>query len=723
MRHAALLFAAGLLVGALAMYLTGSDDAVPSLANVTVTGEQLAATTDHAAASARTIDVLELVAGSIDTIERAALYRFAADADRATLESLVAQIAALPKIPSRAAALEIMLTRYAEVDGLAAAALARKLELEPAAVEALFVAWARRDAGAALRALGDLPAPTARTIGVALLAVLGNDDLGIVRVLGAAPQLDADRFRVEAAIAKAATEPEAAVEDAVLLPASKSQAALAGIATAWAKTDPLGALARVDHIDDPDLRTAFKTNVLRTWATVDADALLAYLVDLPPDEQAEAMRVGAVQSSVTMLEPLRALEVAESLSGELGALLRRAALTGLARDEPLTALRRVEALPPGSEREQLMSMIAQSYGRADPDAAIAWAHAQAPELLTTVLVGVARGDPERAMEMLATAGGTQEQQRLVQSLVVSRALTSEQMAALADRLLAAQSRAPALQMLTSAWAQRSPEDALNWLLANPNRTTARAVGQAGMNLAAANPAAAIAYLERVPGELRANWLSAVAEGYAQKDARAAATWVAQHRGEAGYDAAVAAVAARTAAHDPAAAARLFEAVDISQAPDAPGNARMIAGMWARQDALAAAAWAHRLADADTAAGAVSAVASQWAARDAAAARSWAMGLPRDAARDAALVQILGATAGTAATDTALIDAFSSLDAQQRGLNEAVRIIAARDTEVARQLADRYITDPGTRQAAERFIEQGASSGTFFRPPPRVAPAR
>jgi hypothetical protein len=122
-------------------------------------------------------------------------------------------------------------------------------------------------------------------------------------------------------------------------------------------------------------------------------------------------------------------------------------------------------------------------------------------------------------------------------------------------------------------------------------------------------------------------------------------------------------------------------------------------------------------------GAVSAVASQWVARDAAAARNWAMSLPRDAARDAALVQVLGATAGTPAADAALLDTFSSPAAQQQGLNQAIRIIAARDVEIARQLADQYLTDPGTRQAAERFIEQGANSGPFFRPAPRVAPTR
>ena len=140
--------------------------------------------------------------------------------------------------------------------------------------------------------------------------------------------------------------------------------------------------------------------------------------------------------------------------------------------------------------------------------------------------------------------------------------------------------------------------------------------------------------------------------------------------------------------------------------------------WARTDAPAAANWAQRL-DGDAGVGAVAAVANQWVARDAAAARNWILGLPRDAARDAALVQVLGATAGTPAADAALIDEFSSPAAQQRGLGEAVRIVAARDIEVARRLADQHVTDLGTRQAVERFIEQGANASTLSQPPPRV----
>ena len=244
-----------------------------------------------------------------------------------------------------------------------------------------------------------------------------------------------------------------------------------------------------------------------------------------------------------------------------------------------------------------------------------------------------------------------------------------------------------------------------------------------MNLARVNPAAAIGYLDRVPSELRARWISAVAEGYAQNDARAAASWITQYRGEPGYDAAVAAVAGRTAQHDPVAAARLFASIDSSQAPDAGQSARAIAVSWARQDAPAAASWARELADDAIAAGAVGVVAGQWVTRDAAAARNWTMSLPTGAKRDAALVQIVGATAGTASGESTLLDAFSSPTAQQAGVNQAVRIVAQRDADAARRLADQYLTDPGARQAAERFIEQSSDGAMFGQAPaPRTAAA-
>lgn len=724
MRRTFVLFGAGLMVGAAAMFLVygnrGGDsearNAVP-----TVAGELVSSGTEEVP---RSVDFLTLAIGSVSVAERAALLRLAAEADRRTLEDIAAQVAILPNLPARRMALEVLFERYAEVDANAALAFAQKLELPNDTLAPLFATWARRDANAALRALGELDAAAALTVGVAVLEAIGNDGLGIARVLGAAPQIDADRLRIEAAVAKAAAAPEEALDEALLLPPSKARYALERIAVIWSSEDVHGALAAAEQIGDENQRSEFKGAVMRSWARTDPDALIDYVLDLGLTEQEQALRTGALQA-FAFIDAERALQAADSFPGQLGQMIRRTGLMSLANDDPLAAIRIAEQTLLGNDRDQILGMIAASYGRVDPDAALAWAQSLSPpstNALANVLAGIARKDPVRAIE-LAFQTAPNDQQRFLTGLVVNNALNAEQTADVADRLLALPGRGPALQQLTQLWASRQPREALGWLLGHRDQASPNAYGQAAMSLARSDPSAAIGYLDSIPGELRARWISAVADGYAQTDPRAAAGWIQQHRGEAGYDAGVAAIAARSAgAGDPATGARLLASIDLEQAPGAAASARQIASAWARQDPAAAAAWARDLRHAETQTAATAAIASQWAGRDAAAVRNWAFGLPSGSARDAALVQLVGATAGTPAHDPSVLDAFSTAEARQRGVNEAVRMIAQRNPATARELADRYITEPGMRQAAERFIEQGA--GPFNGPsPPRLPTAR
>jgi hypothetical protein len=243
-----------------------------------------------------------------------------------------------------------------------------------------------------------------------------------------------------------------------------------------------------------------------------------------------------------------------------------------------------------------------------------------------------------------------------------------------------------------------------------------------MQLARTDPAAATSYVDSIAPELRPTWISSVAAGYAQHDSGAAAAWVAQYRGEPGYDAAVTAVAGAAAQGDPVMAARLFDSIDVAQAPDAAQTANRIASAWAQKDPGAAASWATALASDDARGSAIAAVAATWAPRDAAGARTWALGLPASATRDQALTQVLSA-ATTNTIDHVLIDAFSDAKAKERGVSQAVRIIATRDAPAARQLADQYLTDPGARQAAERFITQDVSNYSIGPSPPRLPAAR
>jgi hypothetical protein len=151
MRSAPLLLGTGLVLGVVAMYvIRDGDDAASN--DTPVFDDVAPQSVGVRGSTAPRIDFLELVTGPADVGRRAALYRLAAEADRATIESLAAQIAVLPKLPSRALALEALLTRYAELDATAATALARELGLEAEVISPMFVTWARRDASGALRA-------------------------------------------------------------------------------------------------------------------------------------------------------------------------------------------------------------------------------------------------------------------------------------------------------------------------------------------------------------------------------------------------------------------------------------------------------------------------------------------------------------------------------------------------------------------------------------------
>jgi len=718
-RSTYLLFAAGALSGAAVMYVASGRDDAPAAPSASLKSSAESSQPASAGPALRPVDFLTLVTGSIDVAERAALFRLAAEADRRTLEALAAQVAALPDIEGRRLALEALFTRYAELDAPAAAAFARTLDLPVAALKPLYVTWARRDARGALAGLGELAAREAMTLGVALLDVLGNDDLGIARILSAAPHLDPDGFRVEAAAAKAAQDPQAALAALLELPAEKAAAAFERLAVLFVERDVHGAIAAIDAIADDNRRNQLRAAVMRAWARLDPDALVDYIVDLDPQARGEALGVGGLQA-FALVDPKLALRAADEIPGEAGLMMRSAALMSLAREDPLAALNFVETLPAGVERDRMLHTIAESYGEADPAAALAWAQGLGiPGVLQQAVFGIARVDAARAIDLVFTLP-TANRENLLRLLVANNRLDAAQTAALADRVLAEAPRSRAVQTLANMWAQRAPADALPWLLAHSDSAASNAIPLAGSSLARRDPAAATAYLDRVPAELRAAWLSAVADGYAQNDPRAAASWIAQYSGERGYDAAAAAVAARMSRQDPAAAARLFASVDPALAPDAAANARTIGSALARQDPIAAASWAREL-PAATAPGATSVVAGAWVVRDAPAARNWVMSLPANEARDAALVQIVGATAGTTAADASLLDAFSSPAAQQRGIAEAARFVATRDSDVARELVNRYVTDPEVRRSAERFIAERAGYPFANRPPPRLPP--
>lgn len=659
--------------------------------------------------------------------DRIGLLRAAAAADIPALERLIERAAADDSDASRYA-LAVYLARYAERDPQAALRFGLAKRLDERSLESLFRRLAVADARAALIELRGLTdRDEAEAMGLAVLRVLGYDDEDVSRVAAALPGVDPERFRLDALLARGASEPADALRQALAwtLPASR-RIAVARLADAWAGRDPRAALAAVDLIRDPVERSAFERVVAQRWALLDPVASFEYAVGSGAPAAETNLLLGAALPGVAVADPERMLAMTDRLPPSFRAMAKRAALEALAGTDPEAALSRLDGLPP-AERRQMLVGVAAGYAAKDPDAALAWARElrpPVPGLLQTVVQGAAGVDFDHALELAMTLP---EPERIsaLQMISLRGPVDGDESAGVAEKLLAlpeGTSRRVVLQMFMSRWSSRDSAAAMRWLLANAGSVPAQSFAQVAANLARQDPRAAMGYADQIPEAAREGWIAAVAQGYAQTDPEGAIEWLDQLRGQPGHDAGVLAAAQALAPYDPQTAADLVMQADGNDAR-AQSTVAMVVSQWAQQDAEAAAQWALGLSRASQRQAALATSLGPWAAREPQAAKAWTLGLPPGPDRDAALGSVVAVGAGE--PDPQLLNAFASDPARQRALNRAIVTFARRDPAAARAFVERYFTDPAERGRAERLLQAlfggpANGSGVVFEANGRVA---
>jgi hypothetical protein len=271
----------------------------------------------------------------------------------------------------------------------------------------------------------------------------------------------------------------------------------------------------------------------------------------------------------------------------------------------------------------------------------------------------------------------ERRQALVSVIGSGAAGSNADMRAMAERIVALGDRAAqdgTWSMLFTRWSSRSPEDAMEWALQNAARMPRGVFRQLGESVGVRDPSAAAAYTAQIPANERGDWIRGVATGFAANDARGAAEWLGQFRGEPGYATAVLEIAERIARQDAVAALHLVEEVESGVgAQRLNRTASMIVNNWANQDPRAAAEWALDRPDQNARASFVSSVLHTWAANDLADARQWALGLRQGQSRDMSLTTLLRATTpnGSGTLDIALLNGFSSKEAEQSAVLQVV----------------------------------------------------
>jgi hypothetical protein len=629
-------------------------------------------------------------------------YRRLADAGAAELETMIRGAAAAEPSRARDLTLTILLEKYAIVDAEEAVRRAREIRVGSPAIGAVYAAWARSDPARALASLRDIERPgDAADAGAAIVEALGNDVGALERVA------DVLADRATDSVSPAMAPSPAMLASPFVLPGPLS--ALQLMADRWALLDPDRALALARDLRDERLRFTFEAAGLRALARTEPGAAIARLASADAATRQRGL-LGAL-GELVRADPERVLSLAESLPADGRRAAVAAAIAQLATRDPLAATRYVENLPPGTDRQNMVQLVARAYGRHDADAALDWARAQPDRnLVSAVVSGVAEGDPRRALDVVLSLEAPADRIRGLQAALMRAGFASDaEAAAIADRVIALED--PSMRnlpatMLLPQWASRSPDAAMRWLLANVSAVPADAFMQIGQQIAAHDPRAATGYTTQIPPTARESWLRGVVEGYAQQDPRGAVNWLGQFRGETWYAGAAAALAMRVAQHDGSAAARLLDEADPSGTRrETAMIAGQIANAWASRDPPGAAQWALTRPTETQQSQAVSATLAVWAMSDPTAARTWTLQLPPNDLRDGALSRLLTMTAygAPSALDPVILNAFASEASRQRAVLQAVQGLARLDQMRARAVADRYLSDPGLRAQAEQAL--------------------
>ena len=201
-----------------------------------------------------------------------ALYALAGRSDAGALRSLVSEANRIHDQRERLESLEILLTRFVEIDPEDALRAALNMDRAASAelVPAVIGAWSRTDLAAAATASKELPTPVLKAAaGRAILARHAAGDAQQVRQLAAelGVQEEADSALFDAHAGDALSDPHRALQAALAQGNSvQQQKAVGDIARAWAEIAPDEAWDYAAQLTDPAARLAFQDGVIEVWA-------------------------------------------------------------------------------------------------------------------------------------------------------------------------------------------------------------------------------------------------------------------------------------------------------------------------------------------------------------------------------------------------------------------------------------------------------------------------
>lgn len=402
--------------------------------------------------------------------QNARLYELILSSSERELAALVDEAANLASREDRYAALQILLSRYIEIDPEAAIARARQLsgDQQQQLTTGLYLTWVRSEPDTALEYLLK-QSPMVRTQVAAMLQAVdqryGNDDYSEA-FLALVANGDTDTAAMSSVRRDAAADPAAAWREALAQSnLHKRQQTLQQVLQIWARSDPQAALNAVETLPGHQ-RNRMQMVAVNRWLQQDADAALEWISAQPPGMRRSQMQELAL-SQVARMDMDKALAIANTLPAAQRSRIIDRTLGRLARENPERALAELNSagvdLASSNTYAQILAhgelySFAESLSRAS-----ALAPEQRQQVERQVFRRWAEQDPEEAATYLENISNPQARMTAANQLIRRWATADPTAAASWIRTAPAAERDQLQHQLVSRISQVDPDAALNYL--------------------------------------------------------------------------------------------------------------------------------------------------------------------------------------------------------------------------------------------------------------------
>jgi len=462
---------------------------------------------------------------------------------------------------------------------------------------------------------------------------------------------------------------------------------------------------RAKQVTNPAERFAYLDAVVQAWAAQDPERAFGKVADLPVEWQRSEL-LQSVVTSIADRDPRLALKLAESQGPIVAGQLTDLIATQWSRNNPSEAARWVEGLS-RQDQGRYAYRVAEAYVAQKPSEALAWGLrlAGSPEryLWSSMLGDMAKYDPDQALQIAQAAESPAQRAQAMGKVLAAIAQTNPSLAmSHLMKMPAGGMRSEVLGEVVRSVAALSPTQALDWLSDIDDKPMQlEAANGLGWALSNRNPEAAAQLLDRIPKEARANWITAVALGYANTDVEKGRQWVRRYSNEGAQTAAQ--FARAVASRNPDAAVQLVEDAADDQERD-----RLLRGLLpplAEHSPALAARLADRVTDDELRARSIIDVAGTWAQYDPPAARKWVMSLDDGPAKEQALTALVQRGGNSVDDVQQIINQIQTPERRSQAVLMAAMNMSRNDMEGARTLLRRYPLDPARQRQFDDYVQR------------------